>query len=340
MSKNTVCSYTRETGAPKTYEDSSWSTRTEISLVKTRRTSMNTIQETPNVQSSINMSSNMSLGQKPFEELPLLVADAAMAQMKKITCMVEANGQNNCFCSNAMKKERGSQKGHEVTGRKEKNTTKGITNVPSQLDCREINKGHLHRASTAKVACQMSSERGGQSFMAVKRRRKSVPILRNPHPSTLDCLAAKRNHCSDVRRRSVDQNWLPNIGIRGSDRKRVYQIDRKLGQIERKLQGQKDMDQIDKVLQHIATGRDNDCGNKVCWNIATESAKSMVQKKTTEDYMSANSTDFGDIGMKSNKIRTRNGEGLYNSISQCRNSKGFKRVMFKVGEDEIINSLQ
>ena len=338
MSKNTVCSYTRETGAPKTYEDSSWSTRTEISLVKTRRTSMKTLQDTPKAQSSVNMSSSMSLGQEPFEELPLLVTHPLKGQMKKTTWMVETNNHDNSFCNSAKKEERSSQKGHEVTRRKEKSTTK--ISVPSQFDCRDINKERLHRAYTARAACQMSSHKGGQSFLSEKKRRKSVPVLRNPYPSSLDFVVAKRNHCLDVRRRSVDEKWLPSIAMGESEEKTVHQIDRKLGQIERKLQSHKGMSQLDKVLQHIATGRDNDCDNNICWNISTENAKTIMQKTSTEDCMSANFKDVGNIGMKSNQIRIRNGEGLCYKNTPCRISNGSKRVMFKVDEDVNINSLQ
>ena len=47
MAKSTICSYTQDTGLSKKYEDSNWSSRTEVILVKTRCTSSRNSRSSP-----------------------------------------------------------------------------------------------------------------------------------------------------------------------------------------------------------------------------------------------------------------------------------------------------
>ena len=345
MSKNTICSYTRETGTPKTYEDSSWSTRTEIILVKTRCTAKKILPDSPKIHPKLYNASTLSLVPEALEELPLLGARKKVEKRKMAWAALE-NSDNAC-CKNVDRNEMCKAINDQCSVLLERRSRTSNREVSSKRNCRDFQNDHLSRPSTARKingkSKSLNRPKEVHNHLAEEKRHNSASSFRSHYLVKPGCIATKESSSLEISRQSFDQKLLPSIASGKSEMKRFHETGWKLELTDKKpCNGRENFEQIRRKLEHIKITNDYE---NIHGGNGQDSANHQLeenQKYTTVDCPLIQLTEVDNNFMKSTLFETENAakqNELVANRSQYTGGK-FKNIMMKLDGHVHNRSLQ
>ena len=297
MPKDAICSYTRETGAPKTYEDSSWSTRTEIILVKTRCTAIKPLPDSSKTPSKISNASSLSLGQELFEELPSLRVNKKAGRRRMAWGRVE--NKDSEWPKDIGTSEKVKSSSDQLFGLWDRHSRTSNFEAWSKLNCKDAENDPLSRPSTAMQiygkSRSVDKPKELQSSVVDKARRKSTSNVRSSNIITPHCSNMKGDPSLTIEKEQSDS--LPSIALGKSLIKSLHQTDRRLNH---KLHHRhSNLEQVNRKLEHIKFNSDIEAIDGGCRNISAERLELRRQRYSTGNYplLGFRGTENNSVGL-------------------------------------------
>lgn len=225
-----ICSYTKDTGAPKTIEDSSWSTKTEIILVKTRLAPTKLLPSSPKILSrSSNVPTMNAVAQEPLQDLP--VSSGRGTSVKPKTAWVAPTSRED------------SEYGHDsvsvdtctyLTNKLKRVTVTDKRPKTSNLEarrnllCREEQNAYRPRSASRLFGKSRSLEKPPktQKNEVNNMRTRRVASAKHFAPNRCDCAGAKQIIGSAPSKDSGEGKFLPTIELEKQPAKRPGKVGR------------------------------------------------------------------------------------------------------------------
>ena len=247
MPKSTICSYTRDNGVSKTYEDSNWSTKTEVILVKTRCTAMKILPDSPKIPPRSSNASNSSMSiysQETPEELPILNARQKEGRRRMAWAGLDSDECSKDPGSHDIGSVSSEYKSRLTERRRPKTSNLEIRN---RLLSRVVQSEVLPRPRTAKKIIRKSNSldkpKESQFNLVEHARSKSVSSPMSPSLVKSDRAIQMQNISTAISEVTCEQKMLPIISI---DKKALKKLDRT----------GKELDEEDRNLDHTNTQQD------------------------------------------------------------------------------------